>query len=248
MGIAAFHPSYGLGYGTVRRPACLRAAFTPYGSVLLQACSCLELYLRHFAGEVKSRWSTDKSFARLPSLPLRLGWCRHKARFPRRCREPILPQAFRRLSVTAARLAQCRFQLTPLSECMSEFLPLRQEAQRRGQLIKETSARHASAAEACKLLGEFATAEVKMLKYVQAKSTVCGISSNILDQLNTGHRHTVEMQTRICTAATQKRAPEGTVTMDFGDPTFKDSSGLFKMAPESPPKEGAWIGDPPLMR
>lgn len=92
-------------------------------------------------------------------------------------------------------------------------------------------------------------AEVKMLKYVQVKSAVCGISSNVLDQLNTGHKHTVEMQMRICNAATQKRWPEGTVvTMDFGDPAFKDSSRLFKMAPESPPKEGTWIGDPPLMR
>jgi hypothetical protein len=51
MGIAAFHPSYGLGYGTVRRPACLRAAFTPYGSVLLQACSCLARLIRQRSAE-----------------------------------------------------------------------------------------------------------------------------------------------------------------------------------------------------
>jgi hypothetical protein len=134
------------------------------------------------------------------------------------------------------------------SECMNEFLPLRQEAERRGQLIRGASARHASAAEACKLLSEFVVAEVKLLNYVQVKSEVCGISSSILDQLNTGHKHTVEMQTRACNAASQKRWPEGIVTTDFGDPAFRDSSRFFKMAPEPPSKEGTWIGDPPHMR
>jgi len=142
------------------------------------------------------------------------------------------------------------FPAPPQSECMNEFLPLRQEAERRGQLIREASARHASAGEACKLIGNFLQAETKMVKYVQVKSAVCGISSNILDQLNTGHKRTVEMKTRICNTAFEKRwlQTEGTVTTDFGDPAFKDSSRLFKMAPESPSKDGTWIGDRPLMR
>src|ERR1700733_9849224 len=122
----------------------------------------------------------------------------------------------------------------PQNECMNEFPPLRQEAERRGRLTREAGARHASAAEACKLLGNFVAAEKKMLKYVQVNSAACGIPSNILDQLNTGHERTLEMKARICNAAFQKRWPqtEGTVTTDFGDPAFKDSSGLFKMAPE----------------
>jgi hypothetical protein len=140
------------------------------------------------------------------------------------------------------------FPVSPQNECMNEFLPLRQEAERRGQLIREASGRHASPGEACKLIGNFVQAETKMIKYVQVKSAVCGILSNILDQLNTGHKHTVEMQTRICNAAAQKLQPEGTVATDFGDPAFKDSSILFKMVPESPSKEGTWIGDPPHMR
>ena len=142
------------------------------------------------------------------------------------------------------------FPVPPQSECMNEFLPLRQEAERRGRLTREAGARHASAAEACKLLGNFVAAEEKMLKYVQVNSAVCGIPSNILDQLNTGHERTLEMKARICNAAFQKRwlQTEGTVTTDFGDPAFKDSSGLFKVAPEFRSKEGTWIGDPPLMR
>jgi hypothetical protein len=147
-------------------------------------------------------------------------------------------------------LSAAPFPVPPQSECMNEFLPLRQEAERRGQLIREASGRHASAGEACKLIGNFLQAEAKMVEYVQVKSAVCGISSNVLDQLNTGHKHTLEMKTRICNTAFQKRwlQTEGTVTTDFGDPAFKDSSGLFKMAPESSPKEGTWIGDPPLTR
>jgi hypothetical protein len=142
------------------------------------------------------------------------------------------------------------FPAPPQGECMNEFLPLRQEAERRGQLIREASGRHASPGEACKLIGNFVQAETKMIEYVQVKSAVCGIPSNILDQLNMGHKHTVEMKTRICNEATQKRwlQTEGTVTTDFGDPAFKDSFQLFQMAPESSPKEGTWIGDPPHMR
>ena len=122
----------------------------------------------------------------------------------------------------------------PDNPCVGEFRPLRAEAERRGQLLRAASERHAAPEEACRLMGEFIAAEVKMMKYVELKGSACGIPRNIMDQLNSGHKHSEDMRTRICTAAaaTRKRWPEGTVTTDFGDPAFKDPSQLFKIGPE----------------
>jgi hypothetical protein len=107
-------------------------------------------------------------------------------------------------------------------ECANEYHALREEAERRGRLIREASDRHASLGESCKLLGDFRAAEVRMIKYVQLKSAECGIPPDILDQLKAGHKNTEQMQQRACAdAATRARWPEGTVTTDFGDPAFK---------------------------
>jgi hypothetical protein len=49
-------------------------------------------------------------------------------------------------------------------ECMKGFMPLREDAEKRGKLIKAASDRHAAPAEACKLIGSFGQAEIKMIK------------------------------------------------------------------------------------
>ena len=52
---------------------------------------------------------------------------------------------------------------------MKGFVPLREEAEKRGKLIKAASDRHAPPDEACKLIGSFGQAEVKMIKYVESQ-------------------------------------------------------------------------------
>jgi hypothetical protein len=105
--------------------------------------------------------------------------------------------------------------------CATEFLALREDAERRGSLIKAASERHALPSEACKLLSDFSKAELKMIQYVRIK-TARGIPADILDQLKAGHKKTSDMLTRVCSLAqTTERWPEGTVTTDFGDPAFK---------------------------
>ena len=48
--------------------------------------------------------------------------------------------------------------------CMKGFMPLREEAEKRGKLIKAASERHAPPDEACKLIESFGQAEIKMIK------------------------------------------------------------------------------------
>ena len=58
-------------------------------------------------------------------------------------------------------------------------MPLREEAEKRGKLIKAASDRHAPPDEACKLIGNFGQAEVKMIKYVETNAAKCGIPPQI---------------------------------------------------------------------
>jgi len=80
---------------------------------------------------------------------------------------------------------------------------LREEAEKRGKLIKEASERHAPPEEACKLIASYSQAEVK-----------------IADQLKTGHKNTEAMQTKVCSVAAQKLGVPAEIN-DIGDPAMK---------------------------
>lgn len=93
----------------------------------------------------------------------------------------------------------------PAEDCMKAFVPLREEAEKRGKMIKAASDRHASPDEACKLIGSFGQAEIKMIKYVESHAAKCGIPQQIADQLKTGHKNTDAMQKKVCNVAQQQQ-------------------------------------------
>jgi hypothetical protein len=95
-------------------------------------------------------------------------------------------------------------------ECMKGFLPLREDAEKRGKLIKAAGERHAPPAEACKLIESFSQSESKMIKYVETHAAKCGIPPQIADQLKTGHKNTETMQKKVCQVAEQQqKGPAG---------------------------------------
>jgi hypothetical protein len=102
-------------------------------------------------------------------------------------------------------------QADPSGDCTKEFLPLREEAETRGKLIKAASDRRAAPDEACKLIGNFSQSELKMIKYVEGHSEKCGIPPQITDQLKSGHKNTEAMQQKVCSVAQQmqKQRPAG---------------------------------------
>jgi hypothetical protein len=115
----------------------------------------------------------------------------------------------------------------PPDDCMREFLPLRQEAEKRGQALKAASDKHQGPDVACKLIGNFIQAEVKMIKYVEVNSARCGIPPQIFEQLKKGHKGTESMQEKVCNAATQaqKQGPVG--------PSLSDVLGSATALPEA---------------
>ena len=93
---------------------------------------------------------------------------------------------------------------------MRGFVPLREEAEKRGKLIKAASDRRAPPDEACKLIGNFGQAETKMIKYVEAHAAKCGIPPQISEQLKNGHKNTETMQKKVCAVAQQQqKGPAG---------------------------------------
>ena len=88
--------------------------------------------------------------------------------------------------------------------CTNGFAPLREEAEKRGKLIKTASERHASPVEACKLIGSFGQAEIKMIKYIEANAERCGIPPQTAEQFKNGHKNTEKMQKKVCTMAQQR--------------------------------------------
>jgi hypothetical protein len=88
---------------------------------------------------------------------------------------------------------------------MKGFVPLREEAEKRGKLIKAAGERHAPPDEACKLIGSFGQAELKMIKYVESHAAKCGIPPQIAEQLKTGHKNTDSMQKKVCQVAQQQQ-------------------------------------------
>jgi hypothetical protein len=120
-------------------------------------------------------------------------------------------------------------------DCMQGFLPLRQEAEKRGKLIKAASERHAPPDEACKLIGNFAQSESKMIKYVETHAAKCGIPPQISDQLKTGHKNTESMQQKVCAVAQQQqqqqKGPSG--------PSLSEVLGSSTSLPTAPPVKHA---------
>jgi hypothetical protein len=115
----------------------------------------------------------------------------------------------------------------PSEACMKNFMPLREEAEKRGKLIKVASERHAPPDEACKLIGAYSQAELKMIKYVEGNAVKCGIPAQIADQLKAGHKNTEALEKKVCTVAeqVQKRGPAG--------PSLSEVLGSASLAPEA---------------
>jgi hypothetical protein len=115
----------------------------------------------------------------------------------------------------------------PSDSCMKGFIPLREEAEKRGKMIKAASDRHATPDEACKLIGNFSQAEIKMIKYVETNSAKCGIPQQIAEQLKGGHKNTEAMQKKVCAVAQQQqqRGPAA--------PSFSEVLGSSAALPEA---------------
>jgi len=98
--------------------------------------------------------------------------------------------------------------------CFNEFMPLRQEAEKRALAVREANSKHATPQEACKLIGRFSEAEAKVVKFVRDKGSACSIPGEVAKQMAANHEHTTELLKRVCTAAASPPRPAGPTLSD----------------------------------
>ena len=114
----------------------------------------------------------------------------------------------------------------PSAACMNGFIPLREDAEKKGKLIKAAGERHAGPEEACKLIMNYSQAELKMLRYVESNSTKCGIPAQVSEQLKAGHKGTEQLQSRVCGVAEQMK------NRPAAGPTLSEVLGSTTSPPE----------------
>ena len=116
-------------------------------------------------------------------------------------------------------------------ECQKGFLPLRADAEAKAKLIQAAGKRKAPPQEACKLIGNFAQAETKMIKFVESHMQKCGSPAQVADQMKKGHANTTQLQQRVCSAAQQQQAgPAG--------PSLSEALGSASLPEAKPLKRG----------
>jgi hypothetical protein len=116
-----------------------------------------------------------------------------------------------------------------LDACMKNFIPLREEAEKRGKMIKAAMDKKAGPDEACKLIKDYSKAELKMVKYIETNAAKCGIPPQIGEQMKATHKGTEATQKRACDAAqqAQQRGPAG--------PSLSEVLGTSASVPEATP-------------
>jgi hypothetical protein len=105
--------------------------------------------------------------------------------------------------------------------CARGYASLREDAEAKGKMIREAGVRHAAAEESCKIISAYSTAEVKIMKYVEANAAGCSIPGSVMEQLKAGHKNTEGLLQKVCSVAEQikTRGTPGQIN-DFGDPAF----------------------------
>ena len=113
--------------------------------------------------------------------------------------------------------------------CVTELISLRQEVDKRFEAAKGGIAKKLGAAEMCRLLTQFADADVKMIKYAEEKGSACGIPAEALKNMKASHIQATGYKKQACDAAAnpQQRAPraaEPTLSDAFAPPSVNGSN------------------------
>ncbi len=96
----------------------------------------------------------------------------------------------------------------PQRDCAGEFMPLRQDAEKKAGAIKAAAATKKQPA-VCAAFKNFAAAEAKVVKYAEDYGSECRIPPDAVKMMKANHAKTVEIRTKVCdvAAAPQPRAP-----------------------------------------
>jgi hypothetical protein len=125
--------------------------------------------------------------------------------------------------------------------CWDDFMPLREEAQKRATAISVAGKRKAPPNEVCQLFNRFAEAETKVIKFVEENGTWCGIPPDALKQMKESQAKGDAMRKNVCAVAAAPRPQVPTLGDALGTTRVPDVSkartgtGTFDTLTGSPP-------------
>jgi hypothetical protein len=98
-----------------------------------------------------------------------------------------------------------------LPPCYKDFMPLREEAQKRGQMIQAATSKKdkASREEVCALFKNYSAAEAKVVNFIKKNAQSCGIPPEAATQMKANHDRTLRTQNQICSTAGGPAKPTG---------------------------------------
>jgi hypothetical protein len=82
--------------------------------------------------------------------------------------------------------------------CFADFKPLRDEAEKRGLALKNGIQKKVTREEACTLMKSYAAAEAKVVKFIQANASWCGIPAESANSMKANHTRTLQSEKQIC--------------------------------------------------
>lgn len=93
--------------------------------------------------------------------------------------------------------------------CFAEFKPLRDEAEKRGLALKAAIQKKVSREEACTMMKSYSVAEAKVVKFVIANATSCGIPAEASKAMQANHARTAQSEKQICSGGGGPARPTG---------------------------------------
>lgn len=82
--------------------------------------------------------------------------------------------------------------------CFNEFMPLRQEAEKRAGAIQAAMKKKAAREEVCALIKQFSAAEGKVVNFVTKNQQQCGVPPQAVAQMAANHKKTLASQQQVC--------------------------------------------------
>lgn len=121
--------------------------------------------------------------------------------------------------------------ITSPSPCQG-FVPLRNDAQKKGMAIGVAEKRHADPKQLCTLVSRFAVAEGAAVKFLEQNKTWCGVPDQALAEAEANHKRTLKFRQVVCSATPAPRAPTlsdalGTPELDTSKNTKTGNGGTF---------------------
>jgi hypothetical protein len=111
------------------------------------------------------------------------------------------------------------------------FVPLREDAQKKGAAIGAAQKSHVDRQEMCKLITVFSAAEGKAVQFLEKNKTWCGVPDQVINSQKQSHAKTEHFREVVCAPAPQPKVP--TLSDAMGAPSVdtakntKTGAGTF---------------------